>query len=128
MNKLFILAFSLLCVMLSGCSGGQDSVSVEAEGADSASLRVGVLPTAHCLPLFVADKLGVFDKAGVDVSLVVYESAMDADTAFTNGYVQVLATDVAKFVHLRKGGEKLGVVLGYDMPLYLLAFQVNRFY
>ena len=96
-------------------------MSVEAEGADSASLRVGVLPTAHCLPLFVADKLGVFDKAGVDVSLVVYESAMDADTAFTNGYVQVLATDVAKFVHLRKGGEKLGVVLGYDMPLYLLA-------
>lgn len=120
MNKLIVLAFSLLSVALIGCNG-QGGENVAVESTDSASLRIAVLPTAHCLPFFVAEKHGMYESAGLDVSLSVYDAAMDADTAFVNGGVNLLATDVAKFVHLRNSGVGVAAVLNYDAPLYLLA-------
>lgn len=120
MNKLIVLAFSLLSVVLAGCNG-QGGEKVVAESADSASLRIAVLPTVHCLPFFVAEKCGMYENAGLDVSLNVFDAAMDADTAFANGVVNLLATDVAKFVHLRNSGEDVAAVINYDAPLYLLA-------
>lgn len=120
MNKLIVLVFSLWCLLIAGC-GGQGGEKVVAESADSASLRIAVLPTVHCLPFFIAEKFCMYESAGLDVSLSVYDAAMDADTAFANGHVNLLATDVAKFVHLRNSGEDVAAVISYDAPLFLLA-------
>lgn len=120
MNKLILLVLSMLSVLLTGCNG-QGGEKVVADSMDSASLRIAVLPTVHCLPFFIAEKYGMYESAGLDVSLSVYDAAMNADTAFVKGHVNLLATDVAKFVHLKRYGEKVVTVLNYDAPLYLLA-------
>lgn len=96
--------------------GGEVSV-VE----DSASLKIAVLPTMDCLPLFIAEKYGMYESAGLDVALDVFESAMDADTAYMEGHADVIATDVAKYVHLKNSGHKDSALLTYDIPLYLLS-------
>ncbi len=118
-----LFAFSLL-LTLACCKGGG-----EVEGGaqtDTTSLRVAVLPTMDCLPLFVAGECGMFKSEGLDVLLVVYDAAMDADTAFVNGYVDAVATDVVKSVMLPADSDEVKVVLNYDMPLYLMSSEESK--
>ncbi len=110
--------FALVLCLFAGCKG---EGRVAADEVDSTTLRIAVLPTMDCLPLFVADECGLFRAEGLDVLLVVYEAAMDADTAFVRGYVDAVATDVVKSVMLPAEDDSLKVVLNYDMPLYLLS-------
>ena len=49
---------------------------------DSLALKFAVLPTADCMPLFLAKEKRMFDTLGVDVRLRCFTSQMDCDTAF----------------------------------------------
>ncbi len=115
----FSLLFTLVC-----CKGGGEIGYGGRE--DTTALRVAVLPTMDCLPLFVADECGMFRSEGLDVLLVVYDAAMDADTAFVNGYVDAVATDVVKSVMLPSDSDEVKVVLNYDLPLYLLSSEESK--
>jgi len=87
-----------LCAMLFGVAGcgRSDQASKrlsQAEKArwdsiDKASLKVGVLPTLDCLPLFVAHEERLFDTLGVTVHLKCFTAQMDCDTALLRGRVE----------------------------------------
>ena len=62
---------------------------------DSAALKVAVLPTLDCLPLYVAKERQMFDSA-VDIRLKRFTAQMDCDTALLRGRVEVAVTDLVR--------------------------------
>ena len=58
---------------------------------DSLALKFAVLPTADCMPLFLAKEHRMFDTLGVDVRLRCFTAQMDCDTAFVGGSVELAA-------------------------------------
>ena len=47
--------------------------------ADSAALKIAVMPTLDCLPLLVARPYNLFDSLGADVRLKFFSSQIDCD-------------------------------------------------
>jgi len=110
-------------LLLTACSGGQDAMPGSGEGVrrDSASLWVAVTPTLDCLPLYVADRLGLFDQVGADVTLCVYTAHMDCDTALTNRYVDGSFTDLVRAERLKQAGVGLEYAVATNLTWQLLS-------
>ena len=62
---------------------------------DSAALKIAVMPTLDCLPLFVAEDHQLFDTI-VDIRLKAFTAQMDCDTALINGRVEGSITDIVR--------------------------------
>ena len=104
----FTIATGLLCFV--ACAGRGDNTQTDNEKdtreSDSASLRIAVMPTIDCLPLFVAEEEGMFERHGVSVSLYPYQAQMDCDTAIRNGWVDAIWQLLAgKHARLKKLGQ-----------------------
>src|SRR2546421_12994324 len=54
-------------------------------------LRIGYLPVAAELPLFVAVEQGYFKKAGIDIDLVRFASSNELGNAATADQIDILA-------------------------------------
>lgn len=67
---------------------------------DSAALKVAVMPTLDCLPLYVAEEREMFDTV-VDIRLKSYTAQMDCDTALQRGRVEVAVTDLVRAERMR---------------------------
>lgn len=74
---------------------------------DSAALKVAVMPTMDCLPLYVAQERGFFKNQGVDVRLKHYTAQMDCDTAVARGRVEGLVSDLVRTERLQQQGTPL---------------------
>lgn len=96
-------------VLLAGCSGGgsasatassgaaasaSDSQSASGSGAAAATLTVGTLATEDILPLWVAKAEGLYDAHGVDVDVVVFQSATELISGVSAGEVDLAMTDI----------------------------------
>lgn len=90
------------------------------DSADSTTLRLGLLPTIDCLPFYYADSTGIFDSLSLDVSLVTFSAAMDADTALQNGTIDALATDLVKLSRRTPPCDSLHVVMTGTLNLWLV--------
>lgn len=73
---------------------------------DSAALKVGVMPTLDCLPVFVAKERQFFDTA-VDIRLKQFTAQMDCDTALMNNRVEGSVSDLVRAERLMKQGVPL---------------------
>lgn len=108
--------------LLGACGETVETVADE----DSTALRLGVLPTVDCLPFYYADAVGLFDSLGVNLKLVTFDAAMDADTAFRNGDIDGIVTDLVKATLWEKEGDSLQVVMGGELRLWLVTAQNAR--
>jgi NitT/TauT family transport system substrate-binding protein len=73
---------------------------------DSAALKVAVMPTLDCLPLFVAKDRAMFDTA-VDIRLKFFTAQMDCDTALQRGRVEMAITDQVRAERMRRQGDSI---------------------
>lgn len=73
---------------------------------DSAALKVAVMPTLDCLPLFVAKDRAMFDTA-VDIRLKFFTAQMDCDTALQRGRVEMAITDLVRAERMRRQGDSI---------------------
>ena len=71
---------------------------------DSAALKVAVMPTLDCLPLFVAEDREMFDTV-VDIRLKYFTAQMDCDTALQRGRVEMAVSDLVRAERMK--GEKV---------------------
>ena len=76
---------------------------------DSAALKIAVLPTLDCLPLFVAAERRFFSEGGADVRLKMFTAQMDCDTAIMGGSVEGTITDLVRAERM----QRLGMPLSY---------------
>ena len=84
------------------------------DSIDRAALKVGVMPTLDCLPVYVAYEDSLFQQQGVDVHLRYYTAQMDCDTALMNGRVEGSITDLIRGAHLVRKGTPLTYPVATD--------------
>jgi NitT/TauT family transport system substrate-binding protein len=73
---------------------------------DSAALKIAVMPTLDCLPIYIAKDHQLFDTI-VDIRLKRYTAQMDCDTALMRGRVQAAVSDMVRTEYMQKRGTKL---------------------
>ena len=103
-RKLLYVVFiiSIFAVyLLSGC--GQ-----EASNADV--LKIGILPNEEVLPVYVAQEEGFFEKHGIDVEIVNFQSAAERDAAIQAGAVDGVEGDLLAVALIRQGGTPVKAV------------------
>lgn len=94
--------------------------------ADSAALKVAVMPTLDCLPLYIAKERGFFEKQGVDVRLKRYTAQMDCDTAVERGRVEGLVSDLVRSERMQQHGTPLRYVAATDAYWQLITNRQAR--
>lgn len=79
----------------------------EAARKDSAALKIAVMPTLDCLPLFVAKKEQLLDSLHGGVRLKMFNAQMDCDTAIARGRVEGAVTEFIRAQRLERQGTEL---------------------
>jgi len=79
----------------------------EAMRQDSAALKIAVLPTLDCLPLYVAQHYDLLDTLHGGVRLKMYNAQIDGDTALLRGRVEGLVTDLVRAKKMEQQGLKV---------------------
>ena len=107
-----LLIFVTIC-LVAGCSQSYEETKritraqrLKAMREDSAALKVAVLPTLDCLPIYLAKDHQMFDTA-VDIRLKLFTAQMDIDTALMNRRVEVGVSDLVRIERLKKHGDSL---------------------
>ncbi len=86
--------------------------------AQAETLRFGILPVLDTLPLQVAETEGLFDQEGLDVELVVFQSALERDTAMQAGQIDGYFGDlVATLLLIAKGADMRVATISYRTRL-----------
>lgn len=86
-------------------------VALSACGASAAKdvIRIGTMPTEDILPLWVAEQENLFSDAGLDVEIVVFDSASSLSAALTAGEVDMAMTDPMRAAKLAESGTDLSM-------------------
>ena len=100
--KKVVFGIITLLVLLVGCEQSYEETKritraqrLKLAREDSAALKVAVLPTLDCLPLYLAKDHQMFDTA-VDIRLKHFTAQMDVDTALMNNRVELGITDLVR--------------------------------
>lgn len=93
---------------------------------DSLALKVAVTPTLDCLPLFVAEQEGWFEKEGVSVQLRRYTAQMDQDTALLRHRVEGMTTDRERLNWIKEQGMDVEEVAQTDLKWQLVTNKTAR--
>jgi NitT/TauT family transport system substrate-binding protein len=114
-NKtLFFLILSISCLSCGKSYNEQKHLSsVEAlrlKTEDSLALKIGVMPTLDCLPLYLAKEHKFFESNGVDIRLKRFTAQMDCDTAIIGGSVNGSITDLIRAERIIRKGTPLNFV------------------
>ncbi len=115
MKNLIIIIVGLLLVVACGQSYEETKRIAsenrrEAMRKDSAALKVAVLPTLDCLPLYLAEHYHLFDTIQGGVRLKRFTAQMDCDTAMERGRVEGTVTDLVRAIRMQQRGTKLRYV------------------
>ena len=82
----------------------------EAMQKDSAALKIAVMPTLDCLPMYVAAYHELFDTLRGGVRLKFYTAQMDCDTALERGRVEGAISDLVRAIRMDRRGTKIRYV------------------
>ena len=74
------------------------------------TIRIGVLPVIDTLPLYAAQEKGLFQQAGLNVTLVQFNSALERDSALIAGSIDGYFGDMVNTILLRSNGQDVQVV------------------
>ena len=92
---------------------------------DSAALKIAVLPTLDCLPLYLAKDHQMFDTA-VDIRLKHFTAQMDIDTALTNNRVELGVTDLVRAERMMKQGVSIEYLTATNAYWQLVTNRIAR--
>lgn len=91
----FIAVVVLELMLVAGCAKKTEN---------RVTIKFGVLPVLQALELYVADEKGLFDKAGVEVDLIPFNTAAEKDIAFTAGEIDGYFGDLFTPIVVKSNG------------------------
>ena len=107
----------IACLLLAACGQSYEETKRitrqqrrEAARKDSAALKIAVMPTLDCLPMYVAEHYQLFDTLRGGVRLKFYKAQMDCDTALERGRVEGAVSDLVRAMRMDKRGTKMRYV------------------
>lgn len=119
-----------ILIVFGACSKNVSTASDDEKTAiaetDSAVLKIAVMPTLDCLPLYVADDEGLFMRERLNVVLCPFTAQMDCDTAITGGSVQAMVTDLVRAERLQHLGTPLHYATATNLQWQLLTNKTAR--
>jgi len=103
LSQLFIFAvIATICLGVFSANG--------ASGADPVTIRFGTLPVLQALPLYVAQEKGRFQKHGVKVELVPFNTAAEKDIALTTNNIDGYFGDLVTPMVLKGNGRDVVII------------------
>ena len=134
MNRPIIIlltaAFGLMCVACGSSYKEKQRITAEQRQAqareDSASLKIAVVPTMDCLPLFIGVEDSLFSKAGINVHLRMRPARLDCDTLIARGHVEGFVTDLIHAERLRNHGTPLHYATATNAYWQVIANRKSR--
>ena len=115
MRKAFVILLSV--ILLTGC--GQSYEEEREQSAreqallkkkDSLALKIGVLPTIDCLPMYIIKERAWIDTARADVRFKDIESHIAADDALRKGKIEGMVTELVRAERLKRQGVEITYV------------------
>ena len=120
---IFLIAlFSVSCNNSKGKEASQGNLSQ----SKSDVLKVAVMPTLDCLPLYLAQEWGLFHTDSLDVKLLLYTAQMDCDTAVLRGHVDVVVTDLVRAERMKNQGLNLQYLTSTNLFWQLISNRSAR--
>ncbi|MGO0123136.1 ABC transporter substrate-binding protein [Desulfothermobacter acidiphilus] len=98
LKRFFPLALLSLLLLFSGC------------GQKKEPLTIGTLPIIDNLPFWVAEEKGYFKEAGLEVKFISFPSAVERDSAFAAGKIDLAVGDLLAVAQMRQGGIKVKAI------------------
>lgn len=129
MRKILALAVTaslLLCACNKEETTAENAPSASWQDAHDGSLRIAVTPTLDCLPLYLAQQEGWFDREGIQVQLLPYQAQMDQDTAIERHRVHGMTTDTERMAWLQQHGTPLEQVATTTLSWQLITNKAAR--
>lgn len=115
MKKIVLVMLSV--VLLAGCGQSYEEAKEQSareramhQRKDSLALKVGVLPTIDCLPMFIIKERAWIDTAKADVRFRDIESHIAADDALRRGKIEGSVTDIVRAERMKRQGLALTYV------------------
>ena len=131
MRKVFYVIISL--VLLSACGQSYEETKrlsrqqrLEAMRRDSAALKIAVMPTLDCLPMYVAEYEQLFDTLNGGVRLKPYRAHIDCDTAIERQRVEGSVSDLVRALRMEKRGTSLRYVAVTNCDWQLITNKNSR--
>lgn len=93
---------------------------------DSLALKIGVLPTLDCLPIYVAKECHLFDSAKADIRLKTFTSQIDCDEALKGGRIEGNTTDIVRGQYMRKKGTAIDYIAVTNAYWQLISNRMAR--
>lgn len=104
-----------------------DSAAIARERAHNDSIfKMALMPTLDCLPFYYAQRMGLFEQAGIDVAITTYQAQMDVDTAFARSHADFFYTDIIRAALLQSQKKPLYVIMQADGDIQLLSTKNKR--
>ncbi|SFG10817.1 ABC transporter substrate-binding protein [Prevotella sp. KH2C16] len=131
MRKLIIYICSIIFLVSCGQSYEEKQAISRAEKArlkrqDSLALKVAVLPTLDCMPVYLAKVHNLFDTTKVDVHLRLWNAQMDADAALMAGSIEGAVTDFMRVDKMKSRGVELDILGSTNAYWQLIANHTAR--
>lgn len=133
MKTIHIVSFLLAILIISACGPSYEESRKlsRAEHAkrlkeDSMALKIGVLPTLDCLPIYVAKEHNLFDTLKADIRLKHFMSNIDCDAALTKGRIEGNVTDIIRGQHIKNKGTALDYITATNAYWQLISNRTAR--
>lgn len=98
----FIVPLLISFLLFISCHSEQGISPEEAARRDSAALHVALMPVADCLPFYIAQHTGIYERLGLDLRILTLQAQLDTDTALMRRRVEVAFSDLARAIMIQQ--------------------------
>lgn len=112
---LLFICFALL--LLTSCKGKKEQHEMY---SDLQPLKLGAMSSMDYLPYVIAERQGIYDSLGLDLSIVRFFSANDRDAAFQSGNIDGTVIDYTGAALQHANGIPLAIVVENDGYFHLI--------
>ncbi len=117
MRARFFIVLLFAVGILASCGPSYDEAKkrmkeeqIRKQKEEARALKIGVLPTLDCLPIYLAKETNMFDTAKADIRLKQYASNIDCDAALINGKLEGIITDIVRGQYMKTRGTEVEYV------------------
>lgn len=133
MKPIYIVISLMAAIILSGCGPSYDEMKRQTRAEqerlkkeDSLALKIGVMPTLDCLPIYVAKDHNLFDSTKADIRLKPFKSQIDCDAAFEEGRLEGCITDIVRGQYMKKRGLALDYIAATNAYWQIISNKTAR--
>ena len=94
--------FLFFLFLLVSCQSSPTLSPEEEARRDSAALHVALMPVADCLPFYIAQRSGIYERLGLDLRILTLQAQLDTDTALLRGRAELAYSDLARAIMLQQ--------------------------